>query len=135
MEKETNTRIDKWLWSVRLFKTRSIATEACKAGNVKLNGVNAKPAKDLKIGDKLSIKRMPIVLEVEVIGFPKSRVGAPLVEQYMKNLTGPEEYEKLKMRLASAFVTRDARTGRPTKKERRDIDEFSVLEWMEEEDE
>jgi ribosome-associated heat shock protein Hsp15 len=134
-DKETNTRIDKWLWSVRLYKTRSIATDACKNGAVKLNGANTKPSKDVKIGDKITVKRKPIILQIEVKAFPKSRVGAKLVEEYMINHTPEEEYDKLKMGLQSVFVKRDLGTGRPTKKDRRDIDDFDLFEWLDGEDE
>ena len=129
-----NTRIDKWLWCVRFYKTRSIATDACKSGLVKLRGENSKPAKELKVGDKLTIRRGVVTITIEVKDFPKSRVSAPLVSNYVIDHTPVEEYDKPRMLRDGAFITRDAGTGRPTKKDRRDIAQFGFIDWEDEED-
>lgn len=119
------TRIDKWLWSVRLFKTRSIAVDAIKGGKVKLDGKeNVKPAREVKIGDIFTVSKGIITIRVKVLDKPKNRVGAPLVKDFLEDLTSAEEYNKLNLRkeLGTAFY--DGK-GRPTKKERRQLDEFS----------
>lgn len=114
-------RIDKWLWDVRLFKTRSMATEACNAGKVKLAGTNVKPSKEVKVGDVFEVHIGQLQKTVQVIDAPKSRVGAALVPQYYTDLTPPEEYERVKM-LNMRFERRDRGEGRPTKRDRRQID-------------
>ena len=114
-------RIDKWLWDVRLFKTRSMATEACNAGKVKLAGGNVKPSKEVKVGDIFEVHLGQLQKTVQVIDAPKSRVGAALVPQYYTDLTPPEEYERVKM-LNMRFERRDRGEGRPTKRDRRQID-------------
>lgn len=128
---EPANRIDKWLWSVRLFKTRSEAAEACHGGKIKLNGDAIKPAKTLKQGDEISFRSGPIVKTIRVVDFPKSRVGAKLVSQFCEDLTSPEEYEKLKVAKEYErpfFYTgpKDSsrRKGRPTKRDRRKLDEI-----------
>lgn len=119
-------RVDKWLWCVRLFKTRSLATAGCKGGLAKLNDMEAKPSKELKIGDRLTVTKGQLTLQVEVKAFPKSRVGAKLVEDYLINHTPEEEFEKQRQLKASAQFVRDRGTGRPTKKERRDLDKWGM---------
>lgn len=127
-------RIDKWLWCVRAFKTRTLASDACKGGLAKLANENVKPAKELKIGDKIQIRRGIMNWELEVKDFPKNRVAAKQVEEYVINHTPAGEYEKARLQRQAAFVVRDAGAGRPTKKDRRDIDNFSFFEWLEEEE-
>ncbi|MFI3322746.1 MAG: RNA-binding S4 domain-containing protein [Rikenellaceae bacterium] len=117
-------RVDKWLWSIRAFKTRTIASDACKSGKVKINGANAKASKEVKIGDTVSVKKMPIVYSFRVIAIPPSRVGAKLVENFATNVTTQEELDKLFVHTNAAFMSRDRGAGRPTKKERRDIDQL-----------
>lgn len=114
-------RIDKWLWEVRLFKTRSMATEACNAGKVKLAGTNVKPSKEVKVGDVFEVHLGQLQKTVQVIDAPKNRVGAALVPQYYTDLTPAEEYERVKM-LNMRFERRDRGEGRPTKRDRRQID-------------
>ena len=114
-------RIDKWLWSVRLFKTRSMATDACNAGKVKMNGTNVKPSKVVKKDEIYVVHIGQLEKTVQVVDSPKSRVGAPLVPQYMTDLTPPEEYERVKM-LNMRFEYRDRGEGRPTKRDRRQIE-------------
>ena len=92
-----NVRIDKWLWTVRLFKTRSMATDACNAGKVKMNGTNVKPSKNIKADEVFEVHIGQLVKTVKVLDAPKSRVGAPLVPQYCEDLTPPEEYERVRM--------------------------------------
>ena len=116
-----NIRIDKWLWMVRLFKTRSMATDACNAGKIKLNGNNVKPSKNINRNEIYQVKIGDLEKTVQVLDTPKSRVGAPLVPQYCVDLTSPEEYERVKT-LRMKFEFRDKGDGRPTKRERRQIE-------------
>lgn len=126
-EKETKNevRIDKWLWAVRLFKTRSIAIEACKKGRISIHGTNVKPSRMIKIGDIIEIRRAPITYSFEVLDLTERRMGAKLVPQYMKDVTPPSQLEILEMTKIEGFVDRAKGMGRPTKKDRRDLEEFS----------
>lgn len=117
-------RVDKWLWAVRIFKTRSLATDACKLGRVSLNGASAKASRMLKVGDVVSVRKSPITYSFKVLGMPSSRVGAKLVPEYMENVTTADQYAILEMKRVGGFIDRAKGLGRPTKKERRDIDEF-----------
>lgn len=121
---ETSQRIDKYLWAVRIYKTRSVATDACNGGKVKLNGSNTKPSKDLKPGDKIEFKRTVVHHTIEVIAFPKSRISAKDVLSYYKDLTPETELIKLQDMKYTKIERRDKGLGRPTKKERRDIDKL-----------
>ncbi|MEG1555591.1 MAG: RNA-binding S4 domain-containing protein [Bacteroidales bacterium] len=114
-------RIDKWLWMVRLFKTRSLATDACNAGKIKMNGQNVKASKEVKKDEIFHVKVDQLEKIIQVIDKPKSRVGAPLVSQYCTDLTPPEEYERVKQ-LRSKFEFREHGEGRPTKRDRRQIE-------------
>jgi len=116
-----NIRIDKWLWMVRLFKTRSMATDACNAGKIKIDGTNVKPSKEVRTDELLHIKIGQLDKTVRVIDTPKSRVSAPLVPQYYLDLTPSEEYERIKA-LRSKFEYRESGEGRPTKRDRRQIE-------------
>jgi len=118
-------RIDKYLWCTRYFKTRSIATEACKKGHIKLDGSNVKPSKDVFSGEKLTIRKNQINYEIIVLGIPKSRVGAKLVDLYRKDITPKEAFENQELLKYSKDYYRKKGTGRPTKKDRRDIDDYS----------
>ena len=118
-------RIDKYLWCTRYFKTRSIATEACKKGHIKLDGSNVKPSKDVFSGEKLSIRKNQINYEIIVLGIPKNRVGAKLVDLYRKDITPKEAFENQELLKYSKDYYRKKGTGRPTKKDRRDIDDYS----------
>mgnify|MGYP001820307964 FL=1 len=117
-------RIDKYLWCTRYFKTRSIATEACKKGHIKLNGANVKPSKDVFIGEKLSIRKDQINYEILVLDVPKNRVGAKLVDLYRKDVTPEEAFQNQDLLKFSKDYYRKKGTGRPTKKDRRDIDNY-----------
>jgi ribosome-associated heat shock protein Hsp15 len=117
-------RIDKWMWAVRLFKTRSIAAEACKKGLVSINDTVAKPSREIKVGDKILIKRNPVVYHFKVLALTGKRMGANLVTDFMEDITPPENLEILEMQKYMKWSDRDRGTGRPTKKDRREMDEF-----------
>lgn len=117
-------RIDKWLWATRVFKTRSIAADACKKGRVMKGGRSLKPAAMIEVGDVIQVRKPPITLSFEVLGLVNNRVGAPLVEQYLRNVTPPSEYEILELQRISGYQGRAKGLGRPTKKERRDLEQF-----------
>jgi len=118
-------RIDKYLWCTRYFKTRSIATEACKKGHIKLNGANVKPSKDVFTGEKLTIRKDQINYEILVLDIPKNRVGAKLVDLYRKDITPEDAFQNQEMLKFSKDYYRKKGTGRPTKKDRRDIDTYN----------
>lgn len=117
-------RVDKFLWCVRYFKTRSIATNACKQGKVRLNEEILKPSKEVFPGDRLKVRKNQINYELEILDFPKSRVGAKLVNIYVLDRTPKEAFEKLDLLKYSKDYYRKKGTGRPTKKDRRDIDDW-----------
>lgn len=117
-------RIDKWLWAARIFKTRSIAADECKNGRVSIKGVKQKPSKMIKEGDVIEVKKGPIVYSFKVLKAIQNRVGAKLVPEVLENVTTKEQLELLEMNKISGFIDRARGTGRPTKKERRDLDDF-----------
>lgn len=117
--------MDKWLWAVRIFKTRSIASEACKKGRVMVDNVAVKPSRNIRIGDVVQVKKPPVTFSFEVIDIAEKRMGAKLVPDFMRNVTPVEEYELLELNKLSGFVDRQRGSGRPTKKERRDLDQFT----------
>lgn len=119
-------RIDKWLWAARIFKTRSLAANACKNGRVTVNGVNVKPAHTIKSGEVISVKKPPITFSFKVLQCIEQRVGAKLIPQIYENVTEPKQYELLEMSRISGFIDRARGTGRPTKKERRSLDAFTA---------
>lgn len=123
-------RLDKWLWAVRIFKTRSIAAEACKKGRVSLNGNQVKAAHMVKENDVVQVRKPPITYSFRVLQAIEKRVGAKLVPQMMENVTPPDQLEILEMSKISGFINRAKGTGRPTKKERRELDEFTAPEFM-----
>ena len=116
------TRIDKFLWAIRAYKTRSEATEACKGGKVKVAGVPAKPSRAVQPGDVIQLRKGIVIYTYKVLRPLENRVGAKLVPDFAENLTPEAELEKLKAPVESFFVTRDRGTGRPTKKDRREMD-------------
>lgn len=118
-------RIDKYLWCIRFFKTRNIATEACKKGHVKVNNTNAKPSKVTFNGDKILVRKNQINYEFEVLDIPANRVGAKIVDLYRKDLTPMEAFEKLELLKYSKDYYRKKGTGRPTKKDRRELDDYA----------
>ena len=115
-------RIDKYLWAIRVFKTRTEAAEACKGGKVKVGEVNAKPSRDVEAGDILHIRKGAVNYTYKVLEPIENRVGAKLVENYALNLTPEEELEKLHAPVETFFLSRDRGAGRPTKKDRRDLE-------------
>jgi len=117
-------RIDKFLWCTRYFKTRSIATEACKKGHIKINGSSIKPSKDVFLGEKITIRKDQINYEIEILDIPPSRVGAKLVDLYRKDVTPKEAFENQELLKYSKDYYRKKGAGRPTKKDRRDIDSY-----------
>ncbi|MDH6309130.1 ribosome-associated heat shock protein Hsp15 [Dysgonomonas sp. PFB1-18] len=123
-EPKNEVRIDKWLWAVRLFKTRSIAIEACKKGRISIKGVTIKPARMIKVGDIIEVRRAPITYSFEVLNLTENRMGAKLVPDFMKDVTPPSQLEILELSKMSGFVDRARGTGRPTKKDRRELEEF-----------
>ncbi|MFY0630991.1 MAG: RNA-binding S4 domain-containing protein [Flavobacteriaceae bacterium] len=117
-------RIDKYLWCIRVFKTRSIATEACKKGQVKIDNSSIKPSKEVYGNEVIAVRKNQMNHQIEVLGIPESRVGAKLVHIYRKDVTPKEEFDKLELLKYSKDYYRKKGTGRPTKKDRRDIDDY-----------
>lgn len=120
-------RIDKWLWAVRIFKTRTIATEACKKGRISMGGVNVKPSRTVKAGDVIDVRKPPVTYSFRVLDVTENRMGAKLVPNYLENITAPEQYELLDMIRISGFVDRQKGLGRPTKREGRALREFTEM--------
>ncbi len=117
-------RIDKWLWAARIFKTRSIAADACKNGRVSIGGVNVKPSHSVKAGEVVAVRKPPVTYSFKILKTIEQRVGAKLLPEIYENVTTPDQYELLEMNRISGFVNRARGTGRPTKKDRRALDEF-----------
>ena len=118
-------RVDKWLWAVRVFKTRSIATEACKKGRVSIGGVTIKPSRTIRVGEVITVRKPPIEYSFRVLQLLASRVGAKRVAEFMENVTPQAQYELLELQRVSGFVDRAKGLGRPTTKDRRDLDQFA----------
>lgn len=123
-------RIDKWLWAARIYKTRTLAADACKNGRITINGAQTKPSRTVKAGDKVGVKKPPITYTFLVKQPIEKRVGAKLLPDILENVTTPEQYELLEMSRISGFVDRARGTGRPTKKDRRAIDDFQAPEFL-----
>jgi len=117
-------RIDKWLWAARIFKTRTIAAAACKKGQVSMGGTTLKASRMIKAGDVVSVRKPPITYSFRVLQPIERRVGAKLIPEILENVTTPDQYELLEMSKISGFVGRAKGTGRPTKKDRRSLDDF-----------
>ncbi|NLY23473.1 MAG: RNA-binding S4 domain-containing protein [Bacteroidales bacterium] len=131
-------RIDKWLWAVRIFKTRTVASDACKKGRVMISNVSVKPSRNIRAGEIVQVRKPPVTYSFKVLALSDKRMGAKLVPQFMENVTPPDQYELLELNKLSGFVDRQRGQGRPTKKERRDIDQlihgsmdFDELDWEE----
>lgn len=118
-------RIDKWMWATRIFKTRTIATDACKKNRVMIGNVNVKPSRMIKVGEIIQIRKPPVTYSFKVLDLTERRMGAKLVPQYLENVTPPEQYEILEMNRISGFVARQKGLGRPTKKDRRELEQFA----------
>lgn len=125
-----SVRIDKYLWAIRAYKTRSDATDACNGNKVKLNGVNAKPSKAVKMGDTIEVHKGPAAFTYKVLQLSENRMGAALVPGYAENLTPESELAKLHAPVETIVLKRDRGTGRPTKKDRRQLDE--LMDFMDE---
>ena len=117
-------RIDKWLWASRIFKTRSIAADACKNGRVTINGVNVKPSHMVKVGETVNVRKPPVTYSFKILKTIEMRVGAKLLPELYENVTPQDQYDLLEMNRISGFVDRARGTGRPTKKDRRALDAF-----------
>ena len=118
-------RIDKWLWAARIFKTRTIAAAACKKGQVSIKGTVLKPSRLVKIGDVIDVRKPPITYSFRILKAIERRIGAKLIPEVLENVTSPDQFELLEMSKISGFVNRAKGTGRPTKKERRNLEEFT----------
>lgn len=117
-------RVDKYLFAMRIYKTRSIAAEACKKGRVTMNGQQLKPARTFKVGDVFSVRKNPITFTYKILRLSENRLGAKLVPEYLQDITTPDQLELLEMARLAGKQGRDRGTGRPTKKDRRDIEVF-----------
>ncbi|WP_080905258.1 RNA-binding S4 domain-containing protein [Parabacteroides sp. Marseille-P3160] len=124
-------RIDKWMWATRIFKTRTIATDACKKNRVMIGNVNVKPSRMIKAGEVIQIRKPPVTYSFKVLALTERRMGAKLVPEYLANVTPPEQYEILEMNRIAGFVDRQKGLGRPTKKDRRELEQFAGDEALE----
>lgn len=120
-------RIDKMLWCIRQFKTRSLAAEACKKNRIYLYDDLVKPAKELTVGDEFTVQKEQIKYRFKILSFPKSRVAAKLLSLYIMNITPQEELDKSNMGFNEKNAYRERGSGRPTKKERRELDDFTDI--------
>lgn len=125
---ENDVRVDKWLWAVRIYKTRTLAADACRKNQVTIDGVDVKPSRVLKVGDELEIRMPPISKRYKVKGLLAKRLSAPLVKEYVEEITSPEEYAKLEMMRLQRGVFRDPGAGRPSKKDRRDLERLGYID-------
>ena len=126
----TEARLDKWLWAARIFKTRTLASDACKNGRVTINGAQAKPSRTVKPGDEVGVRKPPVTYTFRVRQAIEKRVGARLLPDVLENITPPEQLAALELSRISGFVGRAKGTGRPTKKDRRALEEFTAPEFM-----
>ena len=117
-------RVDKYLFAMRIYKTRSMAADACKKGRVTMNGVELKPSRTFKIGDKFSVRKGPITFSYEVLQLSENRLGAKLVPNFMRDITSHDQLELLELAKLAGQTGRDRGAGRPTKKDRREIEQF-----------
>jgi len=120
-------RIDKWLFAVRIFKTRTIATDECNKGRITIEGMNVKPSREVRIGDVIEIRKPPITYKFKVLQLAEKRMGAKLVPEFAEDLTPKEQFEIIEMQRMVQWSGREKGTGRPTKKDRRDMEDF--LDW------
>lgn len=125
-----SVRIDKYLWAIRLFKTRSESADACNGNKVQINGTNAKASKQVKIGDTVTVRKGPAQLSYKVLQLSENRMGAPLVESYVQDMTPEAERAKFHAPKETIVLMRDRGAGRPTKKDRRDLD--ALREFLDE---
>jgi len=119
-------RLDKWLWAARIYKTRTLAADACKNGRITINGAQAKASRTVKVGDEIGVRKSPVTYTFRVLQPIEKRVGAKVLPEVLENITAPDQYEVLEMSRISGFVDRAKGTGRPTKKDRRALDDFQT---------
>ena len=122
---KSEVRIDKWLWAMRIFKTRTIATEACKKGRVSVVDTVVKPSRMISVGDIVKVRKSPVTFSFEVLALTENRLGARLVPDYMRNVTPQSELDLLEVVKISGFVDRAKGLGRPTKREGRELSRFT----------
>lgn len=122
MSNTDELRIDKWLWAVRIYKTRSKASQACKKGSILINGQQAKPSRTVKVGEIVTVKKKPVFYKYKVLGLLEKRQSAKIAEEYKEDITPEEELKKVDIQKQATFEVRDKGAGRPTKKERRILD-------------
>ena len=122
-----SVRIDKWLWAVRIFKTRSQATEACKKGRVEIGDLPVKPSRDVHPGEVVKVRKPPLTRSFKVLALAEKRMSAKLATGFVEDVTPPEEMEILDMQKQMNWISRDRGAGRPTKKDRRELDDFFDL--------
>lgn len=120
-------RIDKWLWAVRIFKTRSQSTEACRKGHVSIGNLPVKPSRNLHVGEIVKVRKSPVVRSFRVIALAEKRMSAKLIDDFLEDVTPPEELEIQEMQKNMRWITRERGSGRPTKKDRRELDDF--FDW------
>lgn len=119
-----NVRVDKWLWAVRIFKTRSQATEACKKGHVSIGNSTLKPSRMVQVGETILVRKPPITKSLKILALAEKRMSAKLILDFVEDVTPPEEIELLEIQKNMRWFDRDRGTGRPTKKDRRELDNF-----------
>ena len=119
-----DVRIDKYLWAIRVFKTRTDATDACKGGKIRVNGLDIKPSRGVRVGDVIVARKGPVSYTYKVLKLVDKRQGAKLVPDYAENLTPQEELDKLRAPVETFFLKRDRGAGRPTKKDRRQMEDL-----------
>lgn len=140
---KSEERIDKWLWAMRVFKTRTIASEACKKGRVSIGGAIVKPSRTIKPGDIIDVRKPPVTYSFKVLALTENRLGAKLVPEYLENVTPQSQYDILEMTKISGFVDRRKGLGRPTKRDSRDLSRFKednysddfFLDWEDDDEE
>ncbi len=126
--KENEVRIDKWLWATRIFKTRTIAVEACKKGRVSIQNIPIKASRMIKVGEVIQVRKPPVTFSFKVLALTEKRMGAKAVPEYLENVTTPDQYEILELSRINGFVNRAKGTGRPTKKEGRELQKFLAID-------
>lgn len=126
----SEARVDKWLWAARLFKTRSLAAEACKKGQITMRGIHLKPSRTIKEGDILEVRKPPITYSFKIKQAIEKRIGAKLVTEILEDVTPSSQYELLEISKINGFVDRARGTGRPTKKDRRCLEDFTTPELV-----
>ena len=122
-----DVRVDKWLWAVRIYKTRSQSTEACRKGHVSIGNLPVKPSRAVHIGEVVKVRKSPVVRSFKILAMAEKRMSAKLIVDFLEDVTPPEELEIQKMQNNMRWISRDPGTGRPTKKDRRELDDFFDL--------